>query len=206
LLNKEGQTREKSQYYTDIVINSSNQLLSIITDIISIATIEAGQEKVNPSQFGLNSLLKLIYQQYAVKNENQKIQINLKSTLRDGDDMITSDETKISQIVSNLLNNSLKFTKEGQINLGYEIIENGKSNYLQFFVEDTGIGIPDHLQEEIFKRFRQVESTQARTYGGSGLGLSIAKAYVELLGGKMWLKSELDKGSTFYFTIPYKTN
>jgi signal transduction histidine kinase len=75
---------------------------------------------------------------------------------------------------------------------------------LEFYVEDTGIGIPSEIHEEIFKRFRQVESTFVRNYGGSGLGLSISKAYVELLGGKIWLCSELEKGSTFYFTIPFK--
>jgi len=102
-------------------------------------------------------------------------------------------------VLTNLISNALKFTKNGYVNFGAKV----NDNELEFFVEDTGLGIPLEMQEEIFKRFRQVETSTTRQFGGSGLGLSISKAYVELLGGKMWLKSELEKGSTFYFTIPY---
>jgi signal transduction histidine kinase len=107
------------------------------------------------------------------------------------------------EIFSNLLSNALKFTKEGHIHFGYYV----KGNQLEFYVEDTGIGIQEEMHEEIFKRFRQVESSANRQFGGSGLGLSISKAFVELLGGKVWLTSKPDEGSTFYFSIPYqKTN
>jgi CheY-like chemotaxis protein len=116
------------------------------------------------------------------------------------------DENKFVQILNSLLSNALKFTQHGYINFGYKIVEESMnaSSFLQFFVEDSGIGIPLEMHKEIFERFRQVENTAVRNYGGSGLGLSIAKAYVELLGGKIWLNSELGKGSTFYFTIPLK--
>jgi signal transduction histidine kinase len=100
---------------------------------------------------------------------------------------IITDETKLIQILSNLISNALKFTKQGHVNFGYKM----KENDLEFFVEDTGIGIPPEMHEVIFKRFQQVETTVSRQFGGSGLGLSISKAYVEMLGGKMRLKSAL---------------
>jgi CheY-like chemotaxis protein len=98
------------------------------------------------------------------------------------------------------LANALKFTDKGNINFGYEL----KGDFIEFYTSDTGIGIPKEMFEDIFKRFHQVENSLSRLYGGTGLGLAISKAYVELLGGKIWLSSELNKGSVFYFTVPYK--
>jgi PAS domain S-box-containing protein len=191
---------EKRKQFTDIIVQSSNQLLSIITDIVNIATIETGQERIHESEISLNSTLELLQEQFLLKAKKQNILLNLKPFLLDYEDKIISDETKLVQILTNLIGNALKFTQQGQINFGYTI----KNNELEFFIEDTGIGVHPEMQEEIFKRFRQVESTIERKFGGSGLGLSISKAYVELLGGKIWLISEPHKGSTFYFTIPLK--
>ena len=192
--------------FTDIIVKSSNHLLSIITDIVSIATIEAGQEKVFEREVNLNSIFFLVYEQFLPEAKKKNISLSLAPLLPDHEVLIHSDETKLIQIISNLIGNAIKFTKEGYVQFGYQIDEaEDKENMLRFFVEDTGIGIPINMQEEIFDRFRQVENATKRNYGGSGLGLSISKAYVELLGGKMWLVSELGVGSGFYFTIPYKT-
>ncbi|NVO09163.1 MAG: response regulator [Bacteroidales bacterium] len=199
-LNEPNLTPEKLKYFTDIITQSSYQLLSIISDIVSIATIEAGQEKVSEVEFNLNYTLRFLYEQFQLKNQKQNFCFILKHLLPDNEITILSDETKLVQILTNLIGNAIKFTRQGYVNFGYKL----KDKELEFFVEDTGIGIPHEMHEEIFKRFRQVESTIARQYGGSGLGLSISKAYVELLGGRIWLISELNKGSTFYFTIPYK--
>ncbi len=200
LLHDPNMNFEKRKQFTDIIVQSSTQLLSIITDIVDIATIEAGQEKIHESEIKLNSILKLIHEQFMLKAKKQQVPLNLKTFLSDYDDIVISDETKLVQILTNLVGNALKFTQQGYVNFGYTI----KNNELEFFVDDTGIGVNPEMHEEIFKRFRQVENTMARKFGGSGLGLSISKAYVELLGGKMWLTSELGKGSTFYFTIPLK--
>ncbi len=127
--------------------------------------------------------------------------LSLKTVLADDEAMVISDATKLTQILTNLVGNALKYTQQGYVNFGYTI----KDNQLEFYVEDSGIGIPVDMHEKIFDRFRQVETTVAREFGGSGLGLSISKAYVEMLDGNMWLTSELDKGSVFYFTIPYKS-
>jgi PAS domain S-box-containing protein len=199
-LNTPGLLPEKREQFTDIIVQSSNQLLSIISDIINISTIEAGQEKIHETEIKLNSIIKLVFEQYNSEAGMRNISLKYNTSLPENEDRICTDETKLIQIISNLLSNALKFTKQGSINFGYAV----KNNYLEFYVKDTGIGIPPEMYEEIFKRFRQVENTLAREYGGSGLGLSISKAYVELLGGKIWLISELDEGSIFCFTVPYK--
>ncbi len=191
---------KKRVQYNDIIIQSCNQLLSIITDIVNIATIEAGQEMIHESEINLNATLILLHDQFLLKAQKQNISFNLKPSLPDNKDRISTDETKLIQILTNLVGNALKFTNHGHVNFGYIV----KNDELEFFVEDTGIGVHPEMYEEIFKRFRQVESTIERRFGGSGLGLSISKAYVGLLGGKIWLVSELGKGSTFYFTIPLK--
>ena len=192
---------EKRKHFTSIIIQSSDQLLAIIDDIISIASIEAGQEKINENPTNINLICNLISEQFAQKANNKNISLNLKTALNDEDASIITDATKLMQILTNLVGNALKFTMLGYINFGYKV----KNNQLEFYVEDSGTGIPMDMHENIFNRFRQVETNDTRNFGGSGLGLSISKAYVELLGGKMWLTSELGKGSVFYFTIPYKS-
>jgi PAS domain S-box-containing protein len=193
---------ELRKQYVDIIVMSSNHLLSIITDIISIATIEAGQEKINETETRLNSTLELIQKQFLLRAEKQNIILNLLPNLPDTDFKILTDETKLVQILSNLIGNALKFTHKGHVDVGCEIFKMQNSESVKFSVEDTGIGIPSEMQDEIFKRFRQVENEATRQFGGSGLGLAITKAYVELLGGKIWVESEEGKGSKFYFTIP----
>jgi len=189
----------KRKVFTNIICNAGTQLLSIIDDIINISTLEAGQEILRLETVELNTVMKNILQQFQLKADAKRIQLELVTHLAGDLARIKTDETKLIQIISNLLINALKFTKEGRVIFGYTI----KNNQLEFFVEDSGIGIPENMNELIFDRFRQVDSSVVREYGGTGLGLAISKAYVELLGGRIWLKSELGKGSTFYFTIPY---
>jgi len=193
-------THEKQLYFIDIITQSCYQLLSVITDIISIATIEAGQASIAENQVDLNSAMNQIYELFLPKSQAKGLTLISKNLLSNDKHLVITDETKLLQILTKLVDNSIKFTKEGSVNFGFEV--NDKE--LEFFVEDTGIGIPREMHQKIFERFCQVESTAAREFGGSGLGLSISKAYVELLGGRVWLKSELGKGSTFYFTFPHK--
>ncbi|MFO7656174.1 MAG: PAS domain S-box protein [Bacteroidales bacterium] len=191
---------EKRKNYTNIIIQSSEQLLAIIDDIISIASIETGQEKIQENEININVIGKLIKEQFSLKANDKNVILSLNTILADDEALIITDTTKILQILTNLVGNALKFTQQGYVNFGYEV----KDNQLEFYVEDSGMGIPLDMQEVIFNRFRQVETTDTRHFGGSGLGLSISKAYVEMLGGKMWLSSEPGKGSEFYFTIPYR--
>lgn len=191
-------TPEKRNHYTEIIVQSSNQLLSIITDIISIATVEAGQVNIQESDVNINEVCKLIYEQFANKARAGNISLEFTSTITGEEVRVTTDATKLHQVISNILGNAIKFTHEGGVNFGYRL----KDNDVEFFVEDTGIGIPKDMHREIFKRFRQGDISTSKLYGGSGLGLSIAKAYVELLGGRIWLDSEPGRGSRFFFTIP----
>lgn len=199
LLNDPCLLHHKQKEYTGIIVHNCNQLLSIISDIVSIATIEAGLEKVQEREMDLNATLNQLYQQYLLKVKSQNIRLIVSLFLPENEGMILTDQTKLIQILTNLIDNSLKFTRQGSVNFGYTI--NG--NEIEFFVKDTGIGIPEEMHGEIFKRFRQVETNSTRRFGGSGLGLTISKAYAELLGGRIWLHSELGKGTTIFFTIPY---
>lgn len=190
----------KRKEFTDIILQSSHQLLAIIDDIMSIASIEAGQEKIQEKEFNINATCNLMKDQFYTKVNEKHVTLRFTSSLIDEEAVIISDATKVAQILNNLIGNALKFTHRGYINYGYQV----KGNQLEFHVEDSGIGIDLAMQEIIFDRFRQIETTATRNFGGSGLGLSISKAYVEMLGGKMWVTSELGLGSVFYFTIPYK--
>ncbi len=200
LLSDQNVEAEKRTQYTDIIIQSSNHLLSVINDIMRIASIEAGQENLSESPFDLNTSLEYLHEQFWLKAREQNTSLELKVSLPETGIELIADETKLVQVMANLIDNALKFTKQGAVTFGYKIA--GKE--LEFFVKDSGIGIAPELHNEIFKRFHQVESTNTRKFGGSGLGLSISKAYVELMGGRIWVSSELNQGSVFYFTIPLK--
>jgi signal transduction histidine kinase len=200
LLSDQNVEAEKRTQYTDIIIQSSNHLLSVINDIMRIASIEAGQENLSESPFDLNTSLEYLHEQFWLKAREQNTSLELKVSLPETGIELMADETKLVQVMANLIDNALKFTKQGAVTFGYKIA----GEELEFFVKDSGIGIAPELHTEIFKRFHQVESTNTRKFGGSGLGLSISKAYVELMGGRIWVSSELNQGSVFYFTIPLK--
>ncbi|MDP2113771.1 MAG: ATP-binding protein, partial [Bacteroidota bacterium] len=185
--------------YATIIENSSTHLMSIIDDIIQIATIEAGQEKIHETEININSLCTLMYDRFATNARIQNVSLLCNTVLGEDEAYILTDDSKLTQVLNNLIRNALKFTKYGFVSFGYQVV----GSALKFFVEDTGIGIAPEMHEKIFKRFQQVESTATRNFGGSGLGLAISKSNVELLGGRIWVESEIGKGSKFYFTIPY---
>jgi PAS domain S-box-containing protein len=199
LLNEPDTTEEERHQFIDIIFQSGSQLLSIINDIVDIANIESGQVKLNIKEMNLNSSLRSLDEQFSYKEKPDLISINLDTGLPDDKALIVTDGTKLIQILSNLINNATKFTKEGRIDFGYNL----KNGNLEFYVKDTGIGIPAEHHEKIFERFFQVDNLISRKFGGTGLGLSICKAYVELLGGKIWVSSNPGEGTDFRFTIPY---
>jgi PAS domain S-box-containing protein len=200
LLNEPDITEADRRQFIDIIFQSGSQLLSIINDIVDIANIESGQVKINIREMDLNFSLRSLDEQFSYKEKSDVISINLTTGLTDDKAMIMTDSTKLIQILSNLINNATKFTKEGRIDFGYAL----KGEELEFYVKDTGIGIPPEHHDKIFERFYQVDNLISRKFGGTGLGLSICKAYVEILGGRIWLISQPGQGSDFRFTIPYK--
>ncbi len=204
MLNKPGLSDVKKKNFTSIIINSSNQLLSIVTDILTISSIETKQEQITIQKVSVNKIILELLAIYKNQAQNQTISLSIKPQLTDKQSEIHTDNTKVIQILNNLITNSLKFTNTGSVEFGYTLVEIENLPYLQFYVKDTGIGIELNLQEKIFERFFQAGNTIQENYRGTGLGLSISKGFVELLGGKIWVQSEPGKGSAFYFTIPYR--
>lgn len=200
LLNDPDITNEERKDFSNIVRNSSRQLLRIIDDILAISALNTKQETLNEIEFSLNDLLTELFLIFNLKSKERNIAINLKTALPDEQSYIVSDKTKLHKILSNLLDNALKFTKEGYVELGYTV----ENTDLKFYVKDTGIGISPQNWEIIFERFSREEKEISREFGGLGLGLSISKEHVKLLGGDITLESEKGNGSTFYVTIPYK--
>ena len=199
LLNEPGISAEDRSQFTDVIFQSGNQLLMIINDIVDLASIESGQMKVSTRQINLNTTLRRLSEQFSYKEKPDKIALVLETPLIPSDTEILTDNTKLVQVISNLINNAFKFTKKGKIIFGYNL----KGDFIEFYVRDSGIGIAPEHQSRIFERFYQVDSAVSRQYGGTGLGLSICKAYAELLGGRIWLESVPGEGTSFYFTIPF---
>ena len=200
LLDSPDTTDESRRQYIDIIYQSSNQLLSIITDIVDISNIETGLVKISPSAVSINTLIRNLFEQYRLRTQQQNLVLNFSTHLDDSEAIVMTDETKVIQIFSNLLNNALRFTRKGRIELGYVV----RGDMVEFFVSDTGIGIAPENHEKVFERFFQVEGPSSKQYSGTGLGLSISKAYAELLGGKIWVISAPGEGSLFCFSIPFK--
>jgi PAS domain S-box-containing protein len=195
-------TREERNRFLDIIINSGDALLRLINDIIDISKIEAGQLKIIKSDYSLNETLSDLYLSFSeemIRNKIADIKLVLSKQHSERDYIIHSDLVRFIQIFSNLLGNALKFTDKGCIEFGYTIPD---PKVFRFFVKDTGIGIPPDKTDLIFERFGQIEETQERNKGGTGLGLTISKSLAELLGGAMWVESEVGLGTTFYFTLP----
>ncbi len=207
LLKEPNLTGDDQQQYIHIIEDSGIRMLNLIDNIICISKIESKQSEISISETNINEQIKSVYSNFKTEVGQKGIDISFKNSLPDEKSMILSDPKIINTIITNLLKNAIKFTNKGQINFGY--IKKGK--FLEFFVKDTGVGIVQEQQKIIFERFRQVSGSLSRAYEGAGLGLSISKAYVEMLGGKIWVKSSSkgtsgEKGSTFYFTIPYETD
>jgi PAS domain S-box-containing protein len=186
--------------YVDVIQSCGNQLLSIINDLIDISKIEANQVAIIESDTNVNDTL---YEQFLLfhdKAEQKGVSLKYSFDLSDEKSSIVTDSGRLKQILTNLIGNALKFTYDGYVNFGYTF----KDNYLEFFVEDSGIGISADNYKVIFERFNQVETTISQQFGGTGLGLAISKAFVNKMGGEIWVESEFGRGSKFLFTIPYK--
>lgn len=199
LLDTPDLNEEIRHQYMDIIFQSSNQLLSIITDIVDISNIEVGQVKVSAGVVNVNALIKNLYEQFTFRANQKGVLLSCVTSLPDDSSLIVTDSTKFIQILTNLISNALKFTPKGYVEFGYTC----KEHDLEFFVKDTGIGIEQEKHERIFERFFQIENVYTKQFTGTGLGLAISKAYTELLGGRIWLKSDVGEGSTFFFTVPY---
>ena len=199
LLKEPGLTGEKQQEYIRIIEKSGARMLNIINDIISISKIESGLMVVNLEASNVNEQIEYIHTFFMSEAKAKGITLSFKNSLPLKEAIIKTDREKLFAILTNLVKNAIKYTAKGSIEFGYSI----KGKQLEFYVKDTGIGIDEDRQIAIFERFIQADIEDIMARQGAGLGLSISKAYVEILGGKLWVESEKGKGSIFYFTIPY---
>lgn len=192
-------SEERQHLYLQVIKESSNRLLNTINDIIEISRIEADQSPLSFSSFNLNETLLFLYSFFEPEARNKGLYFNINNQLNDNELQISSDKNKLVSVLSNLIKNAIKFTSKGDVEFGCK----RQDDKLLFYVKDTGVGIPADKFESVFDRFVQADLDLSRPYEGSGLGLSIARAYVNMMGGRIWLESALDIGSTFYFTINF---
>ena len=197
-------SEDEKKEFIDLIQNNSNLLLNLINDIIDIAKIESGQLQIQFAEVNVHKLISEIYKTHYENNSRQNNQIQVLLEIPDDkqDVLISSDEYRIKQILSNLIGNALKYTEEGQVVIGYRIIDKDESR-IQFYVKDTGIGIIEDKLNLIFERFRQADDSYTREYGGTGLGLTISNNIATLLGGEISVESTEKVGSTFTFALPY---
>jgi len=207
---KEPKLNDKEQLeYIGIIEKSVKRLLNIINDIVDISKIEAAQVEVNIAESNINDQIEYINTFFQPEFESKGLKHSFKNGLSTNESIIKTDREKIYSILSNLVKNAIKYTNTGSIEFGYDLVRTQPGTaaqdrlFLQFYIKDTGIGIPKDRQKAVFERFIQADISDVMAFQGAGLGLSISKAYVEMLGGKIWVESEPGKGSIFYFTIPY---
>lgn len=189
---------EQKNEFIQLIQTNGNNLITIITDIMDISKLESGQITIRKTQINAQKFISSVKEQFSYLAEVKKLELKIMFSGRDKETVIFADAERLSQIFNNLLSNAIKFTKHGHIEIGYYTY----NQLVEFYVKDTGIGIPKEFHKKIFDRFRQVENSTTREYGGNGLGLAISKNLIELMGGKIWVESEYGKGSAFYFTLP----
>lgn len=195
---------EKRARYLDIITHNGVMLVNLIDDIIDLAKIEAGQLALNKTQVNIDDIMFDLYtffNEIKYNQEKEHITIRILNLNDDENNIFYTDGMRVRQIMSNLISNALKFTEEGVVEFGYVNLRDERK--LRFYVKDTGIGIPHDKLDIIFDRFRQVEEGSTRKYGGTGIGLFISKHLVQMLGGDIWVETEANKGSVFYFELPY---
>lgn len=201
---------EERQKFVDIIEKSSTRLLNIINEIVDISKLESGMMEVNLRETNINEQVKYVYSILKPDSEHKNLKLSCLYNLSDDEAKIITDGEKFYAILSNLVKNAIKYTDHGSIEFGYTLKPSPETEmksdnaFLEFYVRDTGIGIPHDRQEAIFDRFIQADIADLQARQGVGLGLSIARSYVKLLNGTIWLESEPSKGSSFYFTLPYR--
>lgn len=232
IINESKISKKEIKKLTKVIKRKSDELLNLLNDILDLSKIESNQVKPNYTPFSLNNLIEdiSISTKNRIKELKKNISIKTYCYFEDNEDIIISDENRLKQVLNNLIDNSIKFTNKGYIEIGYVPVDdkfekdidnedinnenfhnfsekiNMNNMSIKFFVKDTGIGIPKEKQKMIFERFRQADESINSTYGGTGLGLTICKKIIELLKGYITINSDLNYGTVFSFVIPIKSN
>lgn len=192
---------DEKDLYIGLIEESGARMLNIIRDIIDISKIESGQVTIHHSEVDINEQVEYLYHFFKPEADRKELQLSYDCGLSGNKAIIKTDKEKFNAILTNLIKNALKYTQKGSISFGYQEEE----GFLYFYIKDTGMGISMDRQEAIFERFIQADIENNYAIEGAGIGLSIAKAFTEKLGGDIWLESKKEKGSIFYFSIPYIT-
>ena len=204
LLGENNVDEEEKKKYIEIIKNAGDRLLKIINDIIDVSKIEAKQLSLDLTECDLNGIFKNSFESFK-KSElllhKSEIQLILSIPDENIEVKFISDPHRFQQVLDNLISNAIKYTEAGEIETGYKLISDKVEKRIEVFVRDTGLGIPEEMHKVIFERFRQVE--EVMFHEGAGLGLSISKGILDLLGGEIWFTSEPGKGTTFFFSVPY---
>lgn len=203
LLQKPNLTGSEQKKYIKIIEKSGNRMLNIINDIVDISKIEADLVELKFSETNINDQIDYVFTFFKPEAAKKGIQLIQNTTLSNKEANINIDREKLYSVLLNLIKNAIKYTDEGEIEIGYRLIDINKSSFIEFYVSDTGIGVSDDQKDIIFKRFIQADIADRQSRHGAGLGLSISKAFVELMGGVIRVESNEDKGSVFYFMVPY---
>lgn len=204
LLTRQAVPEKELNMYLEMIKSNGNILLNLVNDIIDISKIESNQVDLHETAFSLNKLfdeLRCFILTEKMTKQKDEVELITRLGCNNEDCFISGDRQKLQQVLTNLIGNAIKFTLAGEVEFGYTIIDNSR---IEFFVKDTGIGIPDDKIDVIFNRFTQADQSLTRPFGGSGLGLAISKGFVEIMGGKIWAEHRSGGGSVFCFTIPYK--
>lgn len=202
LLRTDALSSEERDEYIGIINLNGLQLLKVMDNLIDISKLQTRLIQEGPTVFNLNALLENMLKHYMreVKLMHKPLKLYLEKGMEDSNDQVVTDQQGLLKVLNHLLDNAVKFTPEGWIKFGYTI----NDDQLQFFIKDTGIGIPEGKEEVIFDMFRQVSTTNSREFGGNGLGLAISKKYIDTLGGEIWIDKTYEGGAQFLFTIPFE--
>ncbi|NRT15770.1 hypothetical protein HNP99_002130 [Flavobacterium sp. 28A] len=203
LLKEPNLTGGEQRKYIKIIEKSGNRMLNIINNIVDLSKIEAGLVELTISETNINAQIEYACTFFKPEADKKGIQLIQNTTLSNQAATINTDREKLYSILLNLIKNAIKYSDTGTIEVGYNLKNSATTDYIEFYVSDTGIGVPIDQQESIFKRFIQADISDREARHGAGLGLSISKAFVEIMGGKIRVESKEDKGSIFYFTMPY---
>ncbi|WP_339389554.1 response regulator [Vibrio neptunius] len=198
---KETKPNEVQRNYVDILLTSSHTLLDIINDILDFSKIEAGHFELDPTEFDLKLLIQQQANEYSIRAKQKELffDCNIDPAVPQ---KIEADSIRLKQVINNLIGNALKFTQRGYVELNLKMLESESGQQLQFEVKDTGVGIAKDKLSSIFNKFQQADSSITRQYGGTGLGLAISQKIVQMMGGTLEVTSEVNLGSSFYFSIP----
>ena len=200
LLNDDDISKDETMEYVSLIASNASELLSIIDNVIEVAKLEAGEVELERKQFGVNQLLVDLLDTFERSEaRHPEVSVSISAAGSDEEYMLYNDSSRLTQMLSILIGNALKFTEEGSVDFGYKLNDN---NFIEFIIKDTGIGIPASQQVNIFERFRQADNSLTRKFGGTGLGLTIVKHLVDLMEGEIFLESEEGKGTQFRIILP----